>query len=232
MVLEKTENQNSRLSKINHQLFYISAKIPSMKRLALFLSLAPLLLFAQRDTTTYYSDGLLKEKYLLNKEGNKDGPYTCYSRFGKKYISGQYANGEPAGTWEFFSSDTNAFLVQKLDFTTHKELFVDSLRQPSLICGPRYFGGNFLRQEYIQNRIKTDFTEAEKELLKGQNYTVIFLVDQKTLRPVGASCADTELSETIRKKMEKIVAEMPAWLPPVCGKDKDTVWRFSVAFVF
>lgn len=203
-----------------------------MKRQLLLFCIAPLLLCAQRDTTTYYSDGLLKEKFTLNKEGNKDGSYTCYSRFGKKYISGQYANGAPAGTWDFFSSDTNAILVQKLDFTTRKELFVDSLRQPSLICGPRYFGGNFLRQEYIQDRIKTDFTAAEKEELKGQIYTVTFLIDQKTLRPIGVFCSDTELSEPLRKKMENIVSEMPAWLPPVCGKDKDTVWRFSAAFAF
>lgn len=206
-----------------------------MKQIIFLLSLLPLFLFAQQDTTkveTKYRNGELNEQYSTNKNGVKVGSYTRYTRYGKKYIVGQYDNGMPVGAWEFYSADTNGVLVEKLDFTTHKELFVDSLRVPSLICGPRYFGGNMLKQEYIQNRIKTDFTDAEKEQYKGQTFTVLFVIDDKSFKAVGVSCNDSGLSEDAKKKMEKIVSEMPAWLPPVCGKDKEIVWRFSVAFVF
>lgn len=210
-----------------------------MKTCLLFLFLTiPFLAYSQipvkPDTgkvVTYYREGVINESYTLNAKGKKEGAYERNTRYGKKYIRGQYANGNPVGVWEFFSSDTTGVLVQKLDFNSHKELFVDSLRVPALICGPRYFGGNMIKQEYIQNAIKEQFTEAEREMYKGQTFSVMFSIDKITLKPIGVSCTDAGISEDIRKKMELIVSQMPAWLPPVC-KESSEVWRFSVAFVF
>ena len=206
-----------------------------MKQLFLFVTLlSATILSAQKDTshvTKYYKDGKLRENYVLNRNGNKEGEYKQFTRYGKPYIVGQYKDGNPVGIWEYYSGDTVGFLVEKLDFDQHKELFVDSLRAPGLICGPRYFGGYMLRQEFIQNRIKTDFTDAEKKQYQGHTYKVSFTVDTTTMRPVGISTDDAQLPADIKAKMEKIVADMPAWLPPIC-KGKEEVWRFSVAFVF
>jgi hypothetical protein len=191
-------------------------------------------LFASGDTThvtTRYKDGKVNEQFVRNKNGEKDGSYIRYTRYGKKYIVGQYADGIPVGIWEFYSSDVNGVLVQKLDFDTHKELFVDSLRVPSLICGPRYFGGNMLEYEYIGRRIRSDFTAAERNQYKGKVLSVNFTIDKVTLKPAFVSCADQTLPKIIQDKMVKIVSEMPAWLPPVC-KAGDAVWNFSVPFAF
>lgn len=209
-----------------------------MRRILSLLFLFPLLLAAQNasqpDTgqvVSRYSNGSVNESYRLNAAGNKEGVYVRYSRYGKKFVSGQYENGKPSGIWEFYSSDTLGKLVQKLDFTNHKELYVDSLRVPSLICGPRYFGGNMIKQEYIQQSIKNRFTETERAMLKGQSFTVVFTIDEKTLKPIGVNCDDNALPDDTRRKLEQIVTDMPAWLPPVC-KNSSEVWRFSVVFVF
>src|ERR1044072_2147948 len=102
-----------------------------MKQLLLFaFAFCFSLTIAAQDTAhivNYYGDGKLHEKYDLNSKKEKNGAYICYSTFGKIYISGHYKNGMPVGTWEYFSSDTSGILVQKLDFDTHKELFVDPL---------------------------------------------------------------------------------------------------------
>lgn len=207
-----------------------------MKQIFIFLfAFVPALAFSQADTgkiVTHYKGGEINEEYSRNKDGNKDGAYVRYTRFGKKYIVGQYANGTPVGNWEFYSSDASGVLVQKLDFTSHKETIVDSLRIPTMICGPRYFGGNMLKQEFLQLHIKTDFTEAEREQYQGQAFTVFFTIDEKTLKPIGISCTDPGLTDAARKKLIQIVSEMPAWLPPVCGKGADPVWRYSAVFVF
>lgn len=199
----------------------------------LFLAFGPVALLAQ-DTvhvTTSYTNGKKNEDYFRNPEGNKHGMYQRFTRYGKLYIEGQYNNGTPVGIWNFYSTDTNGTLVQKLDFDVHKEVMVDPLRVPSLICSPRYFGGNMLQQEYIQQRIKTDFTETERASLKGTSVLVVFEIDLKTYNPYGIVIEDNALSEDIKLKITKIVIEMPAWLPPVC-KDEAPVWRMSVVFLF
>jgi hypothetical protein len=210
-----------------------------MKHFFLFSLLMPLLSFAQPgqinskvDTViSRYKEGAINEKFVRNSEGRKDGPYVRYTRFGNKYITGQYKDGAPVGTWSYYSSDSSGVLVQTLNFDTKQETFVDSLRVHSLICGPRYFGGNMLEYEYIQSRMRTDFTEAERQLYKGKTFTVTFTIDSISLKPVTIACTDQTLPESFRKKMEAIVADMPAWLPPVCN-NKTEVWRFSVPFPF
>lgn len=190
-------------------------------------------LFAQ-DTThvnTYYPGGKLNERYVVNSKKEKNGEYIRYSSFGKKYISGQYKNGQPVGVWEYFSSDTLGILVDSLNFDTHKELFVDPLHVSSLLCGPRYFGGKMLENEYINHRIQTDFTPEEKAFYHGQNFSVVFTIDSTTMKPVGISIDDPNLSPAFAAKIITIVSEMPAWLPPVCV-GKEEVWRFSVTFIF
>ena len=199
----------------------------------LFLVLFPAAIIAQ-DTihvTTSYTNGKKNEDYFRNLEGNKHGKYQRFTRYGKLYIEGQYNNGTPVGIWNFYSTDTLGELVQKLDFDSHKELMVDPYRVPSLICGPRYFGGNMLQQEYIQQRIKSDFTETEQAQLKGTSVLVVFEIDPKTYKPYGVVVEDNALSDDIKLKITKIVSEMPAWLPPVC-KDGTPVWRMSVVFLF
>lgn len=205
-----------------------------MKKLLLFPALLfSFICFAQKDSShvvTYHKNGKVNEDYHLNASGDKDGPYLKMGRNGKKYVSGQYKDGIPIGVWEYFASDTTGDLVQKLDFDSHKEIFVDPVRQNMLICGPRYFGGNMLKQEYIQHRIKTDFTAEEREKLKGEKYTVSFTIDSVSLKPVLVNCNETDVPPDVKPKLEKIVSEMPAWLPPVCKDEK--VWRFSVTFAF
>lgn len=196
----------------------------------LFISCA---LTAQDTThiTTVYKSGEKNEDYFRNKDGNKTGKYQRYTRYGKLYIDGQYNNGSPVGIWNYYSADTNGTLVQTLDFDTHKESFVDSVNVPSLICGPRYFGGNMAKQEYVQLRIATDFTPAERQRLKGTSVLAVFDIDPVTYKTIGITVDDPALSEDLRAKIVRIVSEMPTWLVPVC-KGGTPVWRMSVVFLF
>ncbi|HET6989832.1 MAG TPA: hypothetical protein VFJ43_00850 [Bacteroidia bacterium] len=175
----------------------------------------------------HYGDGKIYDTYKRNAAGEKEGDYIQYNHFGKKYITGQYKNGVPVGIWNYYSSDTSAELVEKLDFDQHKELFVDSNRVHSLICGPRYFGGTKLEKEYVAMREKYDFTEEEKKLYRGKTFIVSFTIDDKTYKAIGIAVDDNTIPEPIKSKLMKIAADMPAWLPPVC-KDKSEVWRFSI----
>lgn len=201
--------------------------------LFLLLFTASVSLHAQDSThiTKSYKNGKPDEDYYLNAAGNKNGKYIRYTRNGKPYMQGQYKNGTPVGTWNFYSGDTTGELVQTLNFDTHKETFVDSLRVHSLICGPRYFGGNMLKQEYIQQRIKTDFTPEERTQLKGKSIMAVFEVDSVTFTTYGITIEDASISADLRAKMVKIIKEMPAWLPPVCNNGS-MVWRMSVIFMF
>ena len=182
--------------------------------------------------TNTYKDGAKNEIYFVNKEGNKVGKYVRYTRYGKVYTEGSYDNGTPVGIWNYYRPDTSGALVQTLDFTNHKETFVDSLNVNSLVCGPRYFGGNTAKQEFVQLRIKTDFTEDERALLKGKMIMAVFAVDDKSYTTMDVTIEDNALPYEIRNKMQKIILDMPAWLPPVCDKGDEPVWRQSVVFVF
>jgi hypothetical protein len=197
---------------------------------AIFLSAS---LSAQDTTrvTNHYRDGQTYDTYTRNTAGEKEGVYVQYTRFGKRFIVGQYKNGIPTGTWNYYSADTSGVLVQTLNFDTHTETFVDSNRVPALICGPRFFGGRIAQNEYIARRVKSDFTKEEKETYRGRPFVISFSIDHSTLKVVGATIDDKDLSEPFKNKLLKIVNEMPAWLPPVC-KDKDEVWRFSVPIIF
>lgn len=179
----------------------------------------------------HYRDGSIYDIYTKNSADEKVGPYIQYSRFGKKYIIGQYEKGVPVGVWNYYSSDTSGVLVQTLNFDTHQETFVDSNRVTQLICGPRFFGGRMAQNEYIARRIEKDFTPEEKRAYKGQAYVLSFSIDPKTFKVIGVSVDDPALPEPMKSKMLKIASEMPAWLPPVC-KNKSEVWRFSVAIAF
>lgn len=205
-----------------------------MKTLTLLLSFAFIIQLSAQDSTHItrnYRNGKLDEDYYLNASGEKNGKYIKYSRNNHKYVEGQFKNGFPVGTWNFYAADTTGDLVQTLNFDTHKETFCDSARVPSLVCGPRYFGGNFLKQDFVEQRIRTDFTEEERAKLKGKNIMVVFEVDSVTYKTYGADVQDNSVSPEIRAKMTKIVQEMPAWLPPVCTGGS-LVWRMSVVFVF
>ncbi|MDQ3111089.1 MAG: hypothetical protein M3R17_14445 [Bacteroidota bacterium] len=204
-----------------------------MKNLLIFtLLLSSTFLFAQ-DTlrvTNYYRDGGIYNTYTNNSAHEKEGHYIQYSRFGKKFIEGQYEKGMPTGVWNYYSSDTSGVLVQTLNFDTHEETFVDSNRVTALICGPRYFGGRMAQNEYIARRIQNDFTKEEKDAYRGRSFVISFSIDRKSLKVVGVSVDDKDLSEPFKAKLIAIAAEMPTWLPPVC-KDKSEVWRFSVAVI-
>lgn len=187
------------------------------------------------DTTlvkTTYKEGGRNEEYGLNKNGNREGKYIRYTRYGKVYTEGQYSNGAPVGVWNYYRPDTSGALVETLNFDTHKETYVDSVNVNSLVCGPRYFGGNSAKQEYIQLHIKTDFTEEERAMMKGKSVMAVFEVDQKTFTTYAVTVEDFALPIDIRNKIEKIVSEMPSWLAPVCDKGDQPVWRQSVVFVF
>lgn len=199
----------------------------------LILLIVPMYLFAQDSThiTKNYKTGKPDEDYFLNAAGNKNGKYLRYTRYGKLYVDGQYKDGVPVGTWNYYSGDTLGELVQTLNFDTHKETFCGSNRINSLICGPRYFGGNMLKQEYVQHRIKTDFTPEERNMLRGKSVLVVFEIDSVTYTPYGISVEDQAISPDLKAKMVKIIKEMPAWLPPVCTGGT-SVWRMSVVFLF
>ncbi|HEU4718001.1 MAG TPA: hypothetical protein VFU15_09210 [Bacteroidia bacterium] len=207
-----------------------------MKSAPALLAFFVLLQFSLRaqDTThvtTHYHNGKVNEQFTQNKKGDKEGNYLRYSTHGKTLVTGQYKDGVPVGVWNYYSSDTSGTLVDRLDFDTHKELFVDSLRVPQLICGPRYFGGNLAKNEYIAHRIRTDFTPNEIAPYHGQSFTVTFAIDTTTMKPVMPVLDESGLPSSVVEKMKQIVLDMPAWLPPVC-KDKNEVWQFSVVFTF
>lgn len=199
----------------------------------LLLLIFPMYLVAQDSTHVIknYKSGKLEEDYYLNASGNKNGTYLRYTRYGKLYIVGQYKDGTPVGTWNYYSGDTMGDLVQTLNFDTHKETFCDTNRINSLICGPRYFGGNMLKQEYVQYRIKTDFATEERNMLRGKSVLVVFEIDSATYLPYGISVEDQAISPDLKAKMVKIIMEMPAWLPPACTSGTP-VWRMSVVFLF
>jgi hypothetical protein len=182
--------------------------------------------------TTTYTDGGKNEVYAINKEGNKNGRYVRYTRHGKVYVQGQYKNGTPVGIWNYYALDSSGALVQTLDFDKHTETFLDSVNVNSLVCGPRYFGGNPAKQEYIQLRLRTDFTEQERGSMRGKAIMVVFEIDPKTLTTFAVAIPNDALPKNISDKIQKIVTEMPAWLAPVCDKGDQPVWRQSVVFVF
>jgi hypothetical protein len=179
-----------------------------------------------------YKDGSKNESYFVNTEGNKVGKYVRFTRYGNVYTEGQYDNGSPVGIWKYYAADTGGALVETLDFSTHKETFLDSANVNSLVCGPRYFGGNSAKQEYVQLRIITDFTEQERAMMKGKMIMAVFTIDDKSYKTMDVTIEDNALPYDIRVKMQKIVVEMPAWLAPVCDKEDKPVWRQSVVFVF
>ncbi|HTL82162.1 MAG TPA: hypothetical protein VL651_10680 [Bacteroidia bacterium] len=203
-----------------------------MKKILLLASfILPTLLFSQKDTThitTHYRNGVVNENYVLNKNGEKDGAYLKQTKYGKVYTKGQYNNGVPTGTWEYYTSDTVGTLVEKLDFDAHKELFVDPLRVHSLICGPRFFGGNMAQKDYLHHRVITDFTADERAKYKDQRYSVSFVVDSTTYKPIAASIVvDANTPVELSQRMITMISEMPVWLPPVC-RGEGEVWRFTV----
>lgn len=205
-----------------------------MKNVFFFLLLSCSGCLLAQDTIpvkTTYKDGAQNEMYSVNKDGIRIGKYIRYTRYGKVYTDGQYNNGTPVGIWNYYSADTSGKLVQTLDFDQHKETFVDSVNVNSLVCGPRYFGGNTAKQEYIQLRIKTDFTEQERTMMKGKSVMAVFEVDPKTFTTYAITIENNALPKDIIDKMSKIIAEMPAWLAPVCTGGTP-VWRMSVVFVF
>jgi hypothetical protein len=75
-----------------------------------------------------------------------------------------------------------------------------------------------------------DFTKEEKAAYHGRPFVISFSIDPKTLKVVGVSVEDKDLSPAFKAKLIAIATNMPAWLPPVC-KDKNEVWRFSIAVV-
>jgi hypothetical protein len=203
-----------------------------MKKIGLlFIFFLSLNLSAQDTIRTAYFSGKLNEVYVKDSAGEKNGSYVRYSRYGKKFISGQYQHGLPSGIWEYYSADTVGTLVQKLNFDTHQELFVDSARIPALICGPRYFGGNMLQQEYIQYHIRKSFSLEERNKYKGLTISVELNIDPETMKPMGVTCIDPRISTETRKELIRIISSMPAWLPPVCKSDNQ-VWRFTIVFAF
>jgi len=181
---------------------------------------------------TYHKNGGINEDYYKSSNGDKIGSYKRYTRYGKLYITGKYNEGMPAGVWYYYSADTSGKLVQALDFDKHKELYVDSLRVPQLFCGPRFFGGNMIQMDYIQKRLRTDFTAEEREKYKGQSFTVSYTVDATTLKPILITPDQTYLSPDMAKRFIQIVKDMPAYLPPVCRPGSEPVWRTNVVFYF
>lgn len=179
---------------------------------------------------THHKNGAVNEDY--NKiNGLKSGEYKRYTRYDKIYIKGNYSNDSPTGIWEFYAADSAGKLIQRLDFDNHTELYVDSSRAHSLICGPRYFGGNMMQYEYIAKSIRAQFTPEEKRQMRGKAVNVFFTIDSITLKPGNCSINDATVANTIAAKMMRIVSVMPVWLPPVCKTDA-MVWRFSVPFLF
>lgn len=206
-----------------------------MKKLLLLLILTLSVGMSAQDTIPFkntYKDGSRNEEYFVNKDGNRIGKYVRYTRYGKVYTEGQYNNGTPVGIWNYYRPDTSGLLVETLNFDTHKETFVDSLNVNSLVCGPRFFGGNTAKQEYIQLRIKTDFTAEQKAFMKGKTVMAVFEVDILTFTTYAITIENHAYPVDIVNKMSKIIAEMPAWLSPVCDKGDVPVWRQSVVFVF
>lgn len=206
-----------------------------MRNCLLLLFIAFSITVSAQDTipmNTVYKDGSKNESYFVNKDGFRVGKYVRYTRYGKVYTEGQYSNGNPVGVWNYYRPDTSGALVETLNFDTHKETFVDSANVNSLVCGPRYFGGNTAKQEYIQLHIKTDFTEAELAMMKGKTVMAVFVIDDKTFTTYAITIENNAYPKDIMDKMTKIIAEMPAWLPPVCDKGDQAVWRQSVVFVF
>ncbi len=179
-----------------------------------------------------YKGGSRNEEYLVNKDGNRIGKYIRYTRYGKVYTEGQYNNGTPVGIWNYYRPDTSGLLVETLNFDTHKETYVDSINVNSLVCGPRYFGGNTAKQEYIQLRIRTDFTEEQRAFMKGKSVMAVFEIDILTFTTYAITIENYGYPKDIVDKMYKIISEMPAWLAPVCDKGDVPVWRQSVVFVF
>lgn len=205
-----------------------------MKQLLLLLTFLFKFAGNAQDTThvnTVYKGGEKNEYYYRDGNGNKIGKYLRYTRYGNTYIEGQYYNGQPVGVWNYYTAENTGKLVQTLNFDAFKETFLDTVNVPSLICGPRYFGGNMAKQEYVQYRISTDFTPAEHQRLKGTSVMAVFDIDTKTYKTNSISVDDPALSEDLRAKMVKIIREMPAWLPPIC-KGGTPVWRMSVVFLF
>jgi hypothetical protein len=205
-----------------------------MKYVTLFILLITTSFVAAQDSTrvtTIYNQGTKNEDYHINQEGQKSGKYMRYTRYGNVYIDGQYKNGVPVGVWNYYTADTAGKLLQTLNFDTHQETFVDSVNVPSLVCGPRYFGGNMAKQEYVQMRIASDFTPEERKLLKGKSVLAVFSIDPVNYTTVGITVDDKTIGESVRSKIVRIVEEMPAWLAPVC-KGSDPVWRMSVVFLF
>ncbi|MGL4597954.1 MAG: hypothetical protein ACRCYO_10510 [Bacteroidia bacterium] len=182
-------------------------------------------------TLTRYKQGQVNESYWRLPTGEKHGTYKRYTRYGNTYISGQYDHGKPIGIWELYKADSSKKLVQRLNFDTHQELFLDSANFPTLFCGPRFFGGNMLQNEYIDRAIKTQFTEAERQALKGKSILVAFSIDQQTLKPINIKVATAGIDLATQKKLVAIVETMPVWLPAI-PRAGTCVWEFSVPFLF
>ncbi|GAB4142128.1 MAG: hypothetical protein Fur0041_17260 [Bacteroidia bacterium] len=201
--------------------------------ITLLFSMLSVMIFAQDrlHIVKKYSSGTVSEDYHLDENGFKHGPYQRYTRFGKIYIQGYYVHGQPDSTWTYYAPDSVGAMVQKLDFKTRKEIFLDTLKVPQLICGPRFFGGNMLQMEYIQYRMQKDFTPAEYARYKNKTFTVSFTVDSVSLKPALIMCDNATIPDNIKKKMIAIVNDMPAFLPPACP-GRDPVWRISVPFYF
>ncbi len=182
-------------------------------------------------TITRYKQGQINEQYWRLQSGEKHGSYIRFTRYGNTYLSGRYDHGKPIGIWELYRADSSKQLVQRLNFDTHQELFLDTANFPTLFCGPRFFGGNMIQNEYVANAIQTQFTEAERLALKGKKILVAFSIDQQTLKPIQVKVATADIDVATQKKLIAIVEAMPAWLPAL-PRTGVCVWEFSVPFLF
>jgi antitoxin component YwqK of YwqJK toxin-antitoxin module len=84
--------------------------------------------YAQQEVITKYPDGNIKERYMVDKKGNKNGVYTSYYQNGKQSLTVSYKNGLKHGPYTAWhengnKSDEGSYLDNNRDgmFSSYSE---------------------------------------------------------------------------------------------------------------
>lgn len=100
---------------------------------------------AEKSTKTYHENGKLMEEFFLNKNGEKNGPYTAWYDTGILYETSQYKNGKMTGE-------------RKLYYTDGKLEILETYNDEGLLDGPyiTYYqnGKVMVEKKYSKNTLQ------------------------------------------------------------------------------
>jgi hypothetical protein len=164
----------------------------------------------------------ITERYQITlPDSVKNGTFERLSIYNKHRVKGQFINDEKVGIWNYYSNNVYADLIEQLDWTNKKTVFIDTLKNRRIY--PYFFGGSEARRQYLNNKIASTFTKQELENHKGQSLRIQFEFDTDG-NPINVHVFEFKNevnNKIIENKLINIIKNMPKW--QVDGKPFTTI---------